>query len=66
MTVEMVQEVAKQDSIYQKLKAAVLRGQKPTDRELVPYMSVWPELAVMEELAAWPARHPWRRTPGTR
>ena len=50
LSVQVVQDVAKLDPVYQKLKAAIRAGKKPTDRELVPYMSVWPELGVLEEL----------------
>ena len=47
---EMVQEVASGDQNYQKLKEAVQAGKKPNDRDLVPYMSVWTELGVIQGL----------------
>ena len=50
LSMEVLREVAEQDEIYQKLKAAVKEGKKPKDRDLVPYMAVWEELAVIEEL----------------
>ena len=37
------------DKVYQKLKATEKEG-KPKDRDLVPYMAVWKELTVIEEL----------------
>ena len=48
MTMDMVKEVAEHDQNYQKLKKAVKSGKKPTDRDLVPYMAVWEELAMIE------------------
>ena len=50
LTMGVVKEVAEHDRNYQKLKEAVKAGKKPTDRDLVPYMAVWEELAVIEEL----------------
>ena len=50
LSMEVLREVAEQDEIYQKLKAAVKEGKKPKDRDLVPYMAVWEELGVIEEL----------------
>ena len=46
----MLREVAERNEIDQKLKAAVKEGKKPKDRDLVPYMVVWEELAVIKEL----------------
>ena len=50
LTMEVLREVAERDKVYQKLKAAVKEGKKPKDRDLVPYMAVWEELGVIEEL----------------
>ena len=50
MTMDVVKEVAEHDQNYQMLKKALNLGKKPTDRDLVPYMAVWEELAVIEEL----------------
>ena len=50
LTMEVLKEVAKCDNVYQTLKAAVKEGKKPKDRDQVPYMAVWEELAVIEEL----------------
>ena len=47
---EVLREVVVHDKVYQKLKAAMMEGKKPKDRDLVPYMAVWEELAVIEEL----------------
>ena len=46
----MLREVAERDEVYQKLKAAVKAGKKPKDQDMVPYMAVWEELGVIEEL----------------
>ena len=45
-----MREVAAQDEVYQRLMVAVKKGRKPTDRDMVPYMAVWGELGVLEEL----------------
>ena len=50
LTMEVLKEVAEHDRVYQKLKVAVKEGKKATDRDLVPYMAVWGELTVIEEL----------------
>ena len=48
LTLEMVQEAARRDPVYQELARAVQKGRKPKDPEFVPYTSVWKELAVVE------------------
>ena len=50
ISLEVVQEVARNDPVYQRLKDAVQAGRKPADRELVPYTSVWGELGVVQDL----------------
>ena len=50
LTMEVLREVAERDEVYQKLKVAVKEGKKLKDRDLVPYMAVWEELTVIEEL----------------
>ena len=50
LPLEVLREVAAQDEVYQRLKVAVKQGRKPTDRDMVPYMAVWEELGVLEEL----------------
>ena len=50
LSMEVLREVAERDEVYQKLKAAVKAGKKPKDRDMVPYMAVWEELGVIEEL----------------
>ena len=47
---ELLKEVTEHKKVYQKLKAAVKEGKKLKDRDLVPYMAVWVELTVIEEL----------------
>ena len=43
-------EVAQKDNTYQKLKTAVLSGRKSDDPSLVPYMSIFNELSVINNL----------------
>ena len=50
LTMEVLREVVVHEQVYQKLKAAVMEGEKPKDRDLVPYMGVWEELEVIKEL----------------
>ena len=50
LSMEVLREVAERDEVYQKLKVAVKAGKKPKDRDMVPYMAVWEELGVIEEL----------------
>ena len=50
LSLELVREVAQGDPAYQSLKAAVQAGSKPRDGELMPYMLVWTELGVVQEL----------------
>ena len=42
--------MAERDTVYQTLKEAVKAGRKHKDRDMVPYMAVWEELGVVEEL----------------
>jgi hypothetical protein len=46
----VLKEVAERDTVYQRLKEAVKTGRKPKDQDMVPYMAVWEELWVVEEL----------------
>ena len=48
LTMEVVKEVAEHNRVYQKLKVAMKKGKKPTDSDLVLYMAVWEELAVIK------------------
>ena len=50
LPLDVLREVAAQDEMYQRLMVAVKKGKKPTDRDMVPYMAVWGELGVLEEL----------------
>ena len=50
LSLGVLKEVAEQDEVYQKLKEAVKAGKKPKDRDMVPYMAVWEELGMVEEL----------------
>ena len=50
VSVEMLQEVADKDTDYVKLRSAVREGNKPKEGELTPYMSVWTELGVVDNL----------------
>ena len=50
VSVEMLQEAADKDTDYAKLRAAVREGHKPKEGELTPYMSVWTELGVVDNL----------------
>ena len=50
LSLETLREVAAQDTVYQELMEAVKKGRKPTDRSMIPYMSVWKELGVLEGL----------------
>ena len=50
MTLEVLKAVAERDEVYQRLKETVKKGRKPKDRDMVPYMAVWEELGVVEEL----------------
>ena len=50
LTLDMLREVAAQDVVYQELMEAVKAGRKPKDRSMIPYMSVWKELGVLEGL----------------
>ena len=50
LTQEVLREVTTKDQEYQRLMVAVKKGRKPTDRSMIPYMSVWTELGVLEGL----------------
>ena len=50
VSVEMLQEAAEKDRDYVRLRTAVREGQKPSGGELTPYMSVWAELGVVDNL----------------
>ena len=50
LPLEVLREVAGRDEVYQRLMVAVKQGRKHKDRDMVPYMAVWEELGVMEEL----------------
>ena len=50
LSLEVLKEVAERDEVYQRLKEAVKTCRKPRDRDMVPYMAVWGELGVVEEL----------------
>ena len=56
LSMKVLREVADRDEVYQKLKTAVKAGKKPKDRDIVPYMVVWKELGVIEELVCWGER----------
>jgi hypothetical protein len=50
VSVEMLQDAADKDRDYARLRAAVREGHKPNDGDLTPYMSVWTELGVVDNL----------------
>ena len=50
VTLDMLYEAAEKDPTYKKLREVVRQGKKPEDRDMVPYMSVWPELGVVDKL----------------
>ena len=50
LSLEVLKEVAGRDEVYQRLMVAVKQGRKPKDQDMVPYMAVWEELGVVEEL----------------
>ena len=50
LSLQVLKEVAERDTVYQRLKEAVKAGRKHKDRDMVPYMAVWEELGVVEEL----------------
>ena len=50
VSVEMLQEAADKDKDYVNLRKAVREGKKPKEGELTPYMSVWTELGVVDNL----------------
>ena len=50
VTLDMLHEAAEKDPTYKQLREAVRQGKKPDSRELVPYMSVWTELGVVDDL----------------
>ena len=50
LPLKVVQEVAWEEPIYQKLKEAVQGGHKPEDRDMVTYKAVWTELRVIQGL----------------
>ena len=50
LSMKVLRKVAERDEVYQKLKTALKAGKKPKDRDIVPYMVVWGELGVIEEL----------------
>ena len=50
LTAEMIRKAVKEDKVYRDLKESVRSGNKSTDPRLGPYMSVFPELAVIKGL----------------
>ena len=50
VTPDMIREVAEGDSVYRDLREAVKSGRKPADGRLVAYTSIWPELAVVDNI----------------
>ena len=46
---EVRREAAAQDEVYQRLRVAMKKGRKATDRDREPHMAVWGELGALEE-----------------
>ena len=50
LTAEMICKAVKEDKVYRDLKESIRSGIKSTDPRLGPYMSMFPELAVIKGL----------------
>ena len=50
VTLDILHEAAEKDPTYKKPREPVRQGKKLGDRDMVPYMSVWPELGVVDKL----------------